>query len=589
VWFRGDIINIMNPIQYPLAEKIGEPNLFVGREQEFDLFNKWIANIPKRLSKSKVILARRKSGKTVFVQRIFNQLWSANEAVIPFYFDFAESKIWYPNLAIEYYRAFASQYISFIERDKKLVLERLSLKQIRDYGIKKSLKLLVDDIDSMLFDKENLLYDSMWNTACSAPHRFANYYHQRFLIILDEFQNITEYVYRDEQCKTEPDETMAGSYHSLSESKLAPMLVTGSYVAWLIQVINKYLEAGRLKITRMSPYLTKEAGLQAVYKYAVFYDQAINNKTAIEINELCMYDPFVIYCVIQSDYPNKDLTTRKGVIDTVNYEFSDRDSEMSMTWNEYLVLTLDQVNDKNAKNILLWLYKYPKRFWNPIQLKEEMGLSLDVDDIYRQLIILSNIEIIQRGTSDYQFKALKDGTLNLIIKNRFQEEILGIVPNLKQEFSEKCDEVFAENKRLRGMVNYLSGKLAEYQLATAFRSKKRFALSEFFQNVTDNTVLNIIEVKERIQFQRQDGKLMEIDIAAISDCGRCVLVEVKKTKVKTPVNIIDDFQEKVEVYQALNSDNVILSGFLSLGGFTDEAIDKCQRLGIAMAEDMELF
>jgi len=56
---------------------------------------------------------------------------SANGAVIPFYFDFAESKIWYPDLAIDYYRAFASQYISFIERDNKLVQERLSLKQIR--------------------------------------------------------------------------------------------------------------------------------------------------------------------------------------------------------------------------------------------------------------------------------------------------------------------------------------------------------------------------------------------------------------------------------------------------------------------------
>jgi RecB family endonuclease NucS len=135
----------------------------------------------------------------------------------------------------------------------------------------------------------------------------------------------------------------------------------------------------------------------------------------------------------------------------------------------------------------------------------------------------------------------------------------------------------------------LSGKLAEYQLANVFRSKKRFALSEFFQNVTDNTELNIIEVKERIQFQRQDGKLMEVDIAAISDCGRIVLVEVKKTKAKTGINIIEDFQEKVEVYQELNSNNVILSGFFSLGGFTDEAIGKCNMFGIAMAEDIELF
>jgi hypothetical protein len=575
----------MNLIQYPLAEKIGEPNLFVGREQEFELFNNWIANIPKKLSKSKVILARRKSGKTVFVQRIFNQLWSANGDVIPFYFDFAESKIWFPDLAIKYYRVFASQYISFLERQIDLVNKPLSLEEIKNYGITKSIKPLVDDVDALLKDMERGNFNLMWDTACEAPHRYAAVLDINFLVILDEFQNITKYVYRDEQCKGEPDETLAGSYHSLSESKLAPMLVTGSYVAWLIQVINKYLEAGRLKITRMSPYLTKQAGLQAVYKYAVFYNQAINNKTAVEINELCMSDPFVISCVIQSDYKNKDLTTRDGVIDTVNYELTDRNSEMSITWNEYLVLTLDQVNDKNAKNILLWIYKYHKRFWNPIQLKKDMKLALDVDDIYRQLIILSNAEIIERGTSDYQFKALEDGTLNLIIKNRFQEQILGIVPDLKQDFA---DKLVAENKRLQGKVNYLSGKLAESQLATAFRSKKRFALSEFFQNVTDNTELNIVEVKERIQFQRQDGKVMEVDIAAISDCGRIVLVEVKKTKVKTAGKIIDDFQEKVDVYQELNSNNMVISAFLSLGGFTAEAVEKCQTLGIGMAEDMEL-
>jgi predicted AAA+ superfamily ATPase len=63
-------------MQYPLIEKIGHPDLLVGREKEFRLFDKWLSLIPNRMSKSKVILARRKSGKTVFVQRIFNKLWS---------------------------------------------------------------------------------------------------------------------------------------------------------------------------------------------------------------------------------------------------------------------------------------------------------------------------------------------------------------------------------------------------------------------------------------------------------------------------------------------------------------------------------
>lgn len=50
-------------MKYPLREKIGKPELLVGREQEFDNFNKWISNIPECLSDSRVILARRKAEK----------------------------------------------------------------------------------------------------------------------------------------------------------------------------------------------------------------------------------------------------------------------------------------------------------------------------------------------------------------------------------------------------------------------------------------------------------------------------------------------------------------------------------------------
>ncbi|MCP4107066.1 MAG: hypothetical protein GY749_16260, partial [Desulfobacteraceae bacterium] len=221
-------------MQYPLQEKIGDPELLVGREKEFAEFGKWIANIPKRLSKSRVILARRKSGKTSFVQRIFNHLWSENGDVIPFYFDITENMVWLPNLAIKYYRAFASQYISFVERDERLVRQPLSLKKIREYGISNSIESFVDDVEFLLEEKEvGGLHDIMWETAYAAPHRFAGVYDKRFLVILDEFQNFGGYVHRDEKCMGKPDETIPGSFHSMSESKYAPMLVTGSYVGWL--------------------------------------------------------------------------------------------------------------------------------------------------------------------------------------------------------------------------------------------------------------------------------------------------------------------------------------------------------------------
>jgi hypothetical protein len=157
---------------------------------------------PKRLSQSRAIIARRKSGKTAFVQRLFNQLWSENGAVIPFYFSFEENKIWYPDLAIKYYCAFASQYISFLERDEKLVGQWLSLEDIRQYGIENNIKGFVNEVNFLQENKKvDGSHDLMWDLACSAPHRFANFFEQKILVILDEFQYIASVVYRDEKCK----------------------------------------------------------------------------------------------------------------------------------------------------------------------------------------------------------------------------------------------------------------------------------------------------------------------------------------------------------------------------------------------------
>ncbi|WP_069473721.1 hypothetical protein [Candidatus Marithrix sp. Canyon 246] len=575
-------------MQYPLTEKIGDPELLVGREKEFKHFGKWIKNIPKRLSKSRVIIARRKSGKTSFVQRIFNQLWTENKEVIPFYFEFDENKMWYPELAIKYYRAFASQYISFITRAPNLVIDHLSLEQIREFGISKSIEPLINDVDFLIKNKEiGGSHGLMWKTACEAPHRYASVLDTKFLVILDEFQNITKYIYRDEKCQEEADETLAGSYHSLAESKVAPMLVTGSYAGWLLKVISQYLEAGRLSQIRFSPYLTEDEGLEAVYKYASFYEEPITNETVLQINELCMADPFFISCVIISDYEDKDLTTSKGVADTVDYELSEENAEMYLTWGEYIHHTVNEVNDQNAKNILLFLSKNNEKYFTPTDLKEKLGLDLEINEIHKQLIVLKEADLITRAVSNIHFRGLQDGTLNLILRKSFEEEIKEFAPDFKQEFADQIAELKKENKQLQGKLNSLSGKIAENMLATALRNKKRFSLSKFFKNVKDNTVLNIQKVKERVHIQREDGKNMELDIVAQSSCDRVVLVEVKKTQTKTGLNKVEDFQEKVEVYKTNFPDTIVLAAYLSLGGFTEEAGDFCLRHGIAVAEIIE--
>jgi hypothetical protein len=408
-------------------------------------------------------------------------------------------------------------------------------------------------------------------------------------VIIDEFQNITQYIYRDESCAGKPDETLAGSFHDCSESKIAPMLVTGSYVGWLISVIDKYLEAGRLKRHFMNPYLTPEEGLEAVYKYAEVFNEPITNETAEQINRLCMSDPFFISCVIQSEYEGRDLTTPEGVVNTVNYEITDPSSEMSMTWGEYIELTLKKVNDRHAKQLLLHLSKHSDREWTPKELKKEIGLDIDENSIREKLELMVKADVLRKGSSDIDYRGLQDGTIYLILRHRFEKEITSYAPDLKKGFTEELEKLREQRDILQGKLNNLAGKYAEFQLFIEFRTKERFSLDRYFDGVRDKTRLNIRHAAMRWKFQRPDGREREIDVLAESSCGRVILVEVKKTQDKIGLPDVRRFYEKTAEFANRFPDKTALPAFLSVGGFTKGAVKFCQENSIGTAERIVFF
>jgi hypothetical protein len=292
---------------------------------------------------------------------------------------------------------------------------------------------------------------------------------------------------------------------------------------------------------------------------------------------------------MQSKSENRDLSTEEGVIEAFNYEITDRRSMMTKTWHEYIQLTLQKINDRHAKNMLLYLSKNSHRYYTHRELKEKLQIDLDLEVIKKKLLMLVEADVIEWGVSDIDFRGLQDGTLNLILRNRFEKEINGFVPDLKQEAHEQIRELQKDKKRLQGKLNNLSGQFAEYQLFMSFRSKKRFALSEYFSGVHDTARLNIIDVKQRITLQRENGKQLELDVAAVSDCGRIAVVEVKKQKTPVGKNSVVDFVEKLEVYAREMPENTILPAFLSLGGFREDARRLCERHGIGTAERIAHF
>ena len=65
----------------------------------------------------------------------------------------------------------------------------LTMEKIREYANSKLLNQLADDVDAMLNYKEKRDFDLLWDIAASSPKRYAQLYDQRFLVIMDEFQN----------------------------------------------------------------------------------------------------------------------------------------------------------------------------------------------------------------------------------------------------------------------------------------------------------------------------------------------------------------------------------------------------------------
>ncbi|KPA11248.1 hypothetical protein MHK_008559 [Candidatus Magnetomorum sp. HK-1] len=513
-------------MQYPLCEDIGAPELFVGRKQELSMLDEWINRIPKRLAKSKAIFSRKKAGKTALIQRLFNKLWHENGQVIPIFFSISDTKIWLRDFAIEYFKIFASQYISFLERAPELIQDPLEMKEIEEYGRKNSNHSLVKHVCGILEDEVKDRLDSIWLRACSAPRTFASVFDIRFLIMIDEFQFLSEYIYRDKGCTEHPATTLPGSYHSLSETKVAPMLITGSYTNWLNTIAGKHLEGGRVSKHFFSPYLEPDEGLQAVNIYAKVFNKKITEKTAKQLNQLCYSDPFFISCVIQNKSDKHNLSTKQGVIDAVHDEISNRKSDMSIVWREYIDKTLEYINNIHAKRILLHMSSDPNRVWIPKELKDELHLEITEQEILERLRKLEKADLIQGGNADIEFMGINDGTLHLILRSRYGREIQDFEPDIRVDFEKRLDELEnkitsleKDKKSLSGQLNVIKGEIAEDRLARLFRKKKRFSLSIFFQGVKDKTQLNIIDVRTNVIFQRDDGKNMEIDIKAESDCG----------------------------------------------------------------------
>ncbi len=578
-------------MDYALEERIGNPDLFIGRKEELAYFLKWINDIKERKSQSTALLARRKMGKTALMERLFNITFYKNDNVIPFYYEIKETDVWVVDFCQDFFLTFIYQYIAFksrkinyLDRDKKN-----SLKEAKKDAVKEGLDYLTGVIENVVYSVNHEQIDMLWNTVREAPKIIA-YREKEFIVqMIDEFQFLNAKVFWD-KAKENPADTLAGGYLSTAESKVAPLLVSGSWVGWLMNELMSMLPS-RFKYEYLDNMPEDEA-IEMIYKYSRYFDAPVTEETVYLMSILAEGSPFYMSSIIRSSLRKKDLTTINGLTDILEFETLDDRGAIKFTWMEYISGAFPQINDRNAKNIVLHLCKHRDRELTREEILRDLELDMSDAELEKKLKALVKADVISQGRTNFDYRGVKDNIFDKVFRGVYEKEIRHFdVSVIKKEYGEAFRTVKKQYDRLLGKYNYQKGLFVEYMLLEQLRLHAR-ENDELLKSIT-RYLPGDFKFCEYQRVWRYDSspvyaRRFNVDIfARASNPGDYSIVgEVKSRDLrKFSKDEVIAFERKfIEVKKLEGIDRAV--GFIfSRSGFTKEADDYCREKGFACSED----
>jgi hypothetical protein len=578
-------------MEYALKERIGKPDLFTGRNEEMTYFLKWINDIKDEKSQSTAILARRKMGKTAILERLFNITYYKNDGVIPFYYEIKETEMWVVDFCKDFFLTFIYQYIAFKSRKP----EYLNPENKSDFGKvieiakREGLDYLCGIIEGAAHAVAHEEVDILWELAREAPKIMASRQNEFILQIIDEFQFLNAKVFRDKDLKI-PAKDLAGGYLSTAESKIAPLLISGSWVGWLMSELNSML-TNRFKYEYLENMPEDEA-VEMVYKYSRFFEVPVTEETVYLIIKITEGSPFYISSILRSRYKQKDLTTIKGLIDTLEFETLDKRGNIKATWMEYVNVAFSKVNDRNAKRIVLHLFKYKDRELTRDEIRNQLNLEMTDEELEKKLEALVKGDIIDQGQTHFRYHAVRDNIFDKVFRGVYQDEIEHLdIKDISKEYAKSLEKVKRQYRRLQGKYYSQRGYFAEYIILDQLKYRGR-KNNDLFKTITRYLPgdFNFCEYSRvwRYDSSPEYSRSFSVDIFARAAQAEdySIIGEIKSREVKkfSKEEVVTFERKLAEVKKYEHIERAV--GFIySRCGFTAEAEAYCQEKGIACSED----
>ncbi|MCP4156189.1 MAG: hypothetical protein GY757_51185, partial [bacterium] len=151
-----------------------------------------------------------------------------------------------------------------------------------------------------------------------------------------------------------------------------------------------------------------------------------------------------------------------GLTGTLEFETLNDQGSIKGTWMEYVKTAFSKVNDRNAKRIVLHLFKHKGRELTRKDLLDDLKLDMTDEKLEEKLEALVKADIIQQGQTNYDYRSVHDNIFDKVFRGVYQKEIEHFdVKDIKKEYKQSLNKLKKEYRQLQGKYHSQKGHVEE--------------------------------------------------------------------------------------------------------------------------------
>ncbi|OQY60369.1 MAG: hypothetical protein B6245_01830 [Desulfobacteraceae bacterium 4572_88] len=370
---------------------------FTGRVEILRDLDEWVRNIQRMAAPSTAIISPRRMGKTVLLDRLVNTVFFRPEyRVAPFYFKMKREETTLRDFLMEYATTFFRQYIAYCHQDPILYRnKRMGLKDLSDCPSEHRAVLLAKEfIREFLKRYEDNTYNdarNQWDAFVCVPEDLASFSGIRVAVIIDEFQDMKFYVHDVENRDSlkgimqerEGNPLLRGvnltaTYDRQSQSRKAPMLVSGSAVTLVFRTVMGGPLGGRFDFTYLRP-LPIPDGAALLHQLLSIYASGVtvSPENALYASTQVGGHPYYLYCLVMSKHGGKSFEDTDAIDRLIRYEIEQ--GKIFGFWQTHFQDNREHINADSdeavGRKIIYYFTKYNNQPVDIREIAEKLNVS----------------------------------------------------------------------------------------------------------------------------------------------------------------------------------------------------------------------